>query len=162
MDQKWICQKSEFWARVFLNFQKKYSSLGTHCDFDFQKYGVFQSHSIIWVKLPIIECYGLSFRRFPPLILRFFFSKCPISKPTLALNDTIAEYQQVNVVSEPERIDVFLTRSCVQLTDISCGVVYKATLASLVLFRSYCQVSSLKRFFSVCFWGLRKFVKRWR
>ena len=26
------------------------------------------------------------------------------------------------------------------VTDISCGVVYKATLASLVLFRSYCYV----------------------
>ena len=47
---------------------------------------------------------------------------------------------QVKVVSEPERIDVFLTRSCVQVTDISCGVVYEATLASLVLFRSYCYV----------------------
>ena len=43
---------------------------------------------------------------------------------------------QVKVVSE--RIDVFLTRSCVQVTDISCGVMYKATSASLVLFRSYC------------------------
>ena len=47
---------------------------------------------------------------------------------------------QVKVVSEPERIDVFLTRSWVQVTDISCGVVYEATLASLVLFRSYCYV----------------------
>ena len=45
------------------------------------------------------------------------------------------------VVSEPEQIDVFLTRSCVQVTDISCGVVYKTTLASLVLFRSYCYVT---------------------
>ena len=45
--------------------------------------------------------------------------------------------QQVKVVSEPERIDVFLIRSCVQLTDISCGVVYEATLPSLVLFRNY-------------------------
>lgn len=48
---------------------------------------------------------------------------------------------QVKVVSEPERIGVFLTRSCVHVTDISCGVVYEATLASLVLFRSYCYVS---------------------
>ena len=46
----------------------------------------------------------------------------------------------VTVASEPERIGVFLTRSCVHVTDISCGVVYKATLASLVLFRSYCYV----------------------
>ena len=29
------------------------------------------------------------------------------------------------------------------MTDISCGVVYKATLASLVLFRSYCYVQLL-------------------
>ena len=27
------------------------------------------------------------------------------------------------------------------MTDISCGVVYNATLASLVLFRSYCYVA---------------------
>ena len=27
------------------------------------------------------------------------------------------------------------------MTDISCGAVYEATLASLVLFRSYCYVS---------------------
>ena len=47
---------------------------------------------------------------------------------------------QVKVVSEPERIGVFLTRSCVHVTDISCGVSYGATLASLVLFRSYCYV----------------------
>ena len=47
----------------------------------------------------------------------------------------------VKVVSEAERIDVFLTKSCVQVTDISCGVVYKATLASLVLLRSYCYVA---------------------
>ena len=47
----------------------------------------------------------------------------------------------VMVVLEPERIGVFLTRSCVHVTDISCGVVYEATLASLVLFRSYCYVS---------------------
>ena len=47
----------------------------------------------------------------------------------------------VTVASEPERIGVFLTRSCVHVTDISCGVVYEATLASLVLFRSYCYVS---------------------
>ena len=46
----------------------------------------------------------------------------------------------VTVASEPERIGVFLTRSCVHVTDISCGVVYEATLASLVLFRSYCYV----------------------
>ena len=45
------------------------------------------------------------------------------------------------VASEPERIGVFLTRSCVHVTDISCGVVYEATLASLVLFRSYCYVA---------------------
>ena len=46
--------------------------------------------------------------------------------------DTIvvpALFIQVKVVSEPERIGVFLTR---HVTDISCGVVYKATLASLV------------------------------
>ena len=48
---------------------------------------------------------------------------------------------QVKVVSEPERIDVFLTRICVQVTDISCGVVYEATLASPVLFRSYRYVN---------------------
>ena len=52
---------------------------------------------------------------------------------------SLANYQ-LKVVPEPERIDVFLTRSCVQVTDISCGVVYEATLASLVLFRSYCYV----------------------
>jgi len=46
----------------------------------------------------------------------------------------------VTVASEAERIGVFLTRSCVHVTDISCGVVYEATLASLVLFRSYCYV----------------------
>merc|ERR1711923_617537 len=47
----------------------------------------------------------------------------------------------VTVASEPERIGVFLTWSCVHVTDISCGVVYEATLASLVLFRSYCSVA---------------------
>ena len=47
---------------------------------------------------------------------------------------------RVTVASEPGRIGVFLTRSCVHVTDISCGVVYEATLASLVLFRSYCYV----------------------
>ena len=47
----------------------------------------------------------------------------------------------VTVASEPERNGVFLTRSCVHVTDISCGVVYEATLASLVLFRSYCYVA---------------------
>ena len=47
----------------------------------------------------------------------------------------------VTVASEPERIGVFLTRSCVHVTDISCGVVYEATLASLVLFRSYRYVA---------------------
>ena len=31
------------------------------------------------------------------------------------------------------------------MTDISCGVVYKATLASLVLFRSYCYVIRVLR-----------------
>ena len=30
------------------------------------------------------------------------------------------------------------------MTDISCGVVYEATLASLVLFRSYCYVILIK------------------
>ena len=29
------------------------------------------------------------------------------------------------------------------MTDISCGVVYEATLASLVLFRSYCYVDEV-------------------
>ena len=48
----------------------------------------------------------------------------------------------VTVASEPERNGVFLTRSCVHVTDISCGVVYEATLASLVLFRGYCYVMS--------------------
>ena len=51
---------------------------------------------------------------------------------------------QVKVVSEPERIGVFLTRSSAQVTDISCGVVYEATLAFLVLFRSYCYVEKTK------------------
>ena len=46
----------------------------------------------------------------------------------------------VTVASEPERIGVFLTRSCVHMTDISCGVVYETTLASLVVFRGYCYV----------------------
>ena len=46
----------------------------------------------------------------------------------------------VTVALEPERNGVFLTRSCVQVTNISCGAVYEATLASLVLFRSYCYV----------------------
>ena len=41
---------------------------------------------------------------------------------------------------EPERIDVFLT-SCVQLTDISCRAVYEATLATIVLVRSYRYVT---------------------
>ena len=50
---------------------------------------------------------------------------------------SLAKVSHVTVASEPERIGVFLTRSCVHVTDISCGVVYKATLASLVLFRSY-------------------------
>ena len=50
-------------------------------------------------------------------------------------------FSQVMVVSESERIDVFLTRSCVQVTDISCEVVYEATLASPVLFRSYRYVN---------------------
>ena len=45
--------------------------------------------------------------------------------------------QQVKVIAEPERINVFLTRYCIQVTDISCGAVSEATLASLVLFRSY-------------------------
>ena len=49
----------------------------------------------------------------------------------------------VTVASEPERIGVFLTSSCVHVTDISCGVVYEATLASLVLFRSYCYVTKI-------------------
>ena len=55
----------------------------------------------------------------------------------------ICSTTQVKVVSEPERIGVFLTRSCVHVTDISCGVVYGATLASLVLFRSYCYMDFL-------------------
>ena len=59
----------------------------------------------------------------------------------LGLGKTLFEDKHVTVASEPERIGVFLTRSCVHVTDISCGVVYKATLASLVLFRSYCYVS---------------------
>ena len=62
------------------------------------------------------------------------------SKNIKTCNSSHGHLLQVKVVSEPERIDVFLTRSCVQVTDISCGVVYKATLASLVLFRSYRQV----------------------
>ena len=49
--------------------------------------------------------------------------------------------EHVTVASEPKRIGVFLTRSCVHVIDISCGVVYEATLASLVLFRSYCYVA---------------------
>ena len=53
---------------------------------------------------------------------------------------------QVKVVSEPERIDGFLTRSCVQLTVISCVVVYEATLASLVLFRCYRTVPLRRKF----------------
>ena len=36
----------------------------------------------------------------------------------------------------------------VQVTDISCGVVYEATLASLVLFRSYCYVDKAQNKFS--------------
>ena len=72
------------------------------------------------------------------------------SKNIKTCNSSHGHLLQVKVVSEPERIDVFLTRSCVQLTDISCGVVYEATLASLVLFRSYRYVHSLqsKRFFA--------------
>ena len=49
----------------------------------------------------------------------------------------------VTVASEPERTGVFLTRSCVHVTDISCGVVYEPTSASLVLFPSYCYVVSI-------------------
>ena len=63
--------------------------------------------------------------------------------------------KQVKVVSRPERIDVFLTRSCVQVTDISCGVMYEATLESLVLFKNYCYVTT-KTFLNVClrlFWA---------
>ena len=56
-------------------------------------------------------------------------------------HDSWCENRHVTVASEPERNGVFLTRSCVHVTDISCGVVYEATLASLVLFRSYCYVS---------------------
>ena len=57
----------------------------------------------------------------------------------------------VTVASEPERNGVFLTRSCVHVTDISCGVVYKATLASLVLLRSYCYVHpSIRQGSSTC------------
>ena len=53
-------------------------------------------------------------------------------------------FRHVTVASEPERNGVFLTRSCVHVTDIFCGVVYEATLASLVLFRSYCYVQHHK------------------
>ena len=35
------------------------------------------------------------------------------------------------------------------MTDISCGVVYEATLAFLVLFRSYCYVSAVSRLVAV-------------
>ena len=43
------------------------------------------------------------------------------------------KFNQVKVVSEPQRIDVFLiTRSCAKLTVISCWVVYEATFASPV------------------------------
>ena len=34
-------------------------------------------------------------------------------------------FQQVKDVSELERIDVFLTKSCVQMTDISCALCQK-------------------------------------
>ena len=44
----------------------------------------------------------------------------------------ICSTTQVKVVSEPERIGVFLTRSCVQATNISCWTVYESTLVSLV------------------------------
>ena len=37
------------------------------------------------------------------------------------------------------------------MTDISCGVVYEATLASLVLFRSYCYVVFFEFSNSTCF-----------
>ena len=63
-----------------------------------------------------------------------------IMKNMLQVHIALFPPTQVEVVSEPERNGVFLTRSCVQLTNISCGVVYKATLASLVLLRSYCYV----------------------
>ena len=66
-------------------------------------------------------------------------------KGPLALMPIFPPPPHVMVASEPERIGVFLTRSCVQLTDISCGVVYEATLASLVLFRSYCYVKKGKK-----------------
>ena len=61
--------------------------------------------------------------------------------PTWSLLCIATGWKHVTVASEPERIGVFLTRSCVHVTDISCGVVYEATLASLVLFRSYCYVA---------------------
>ena len=66
---------------------------------------------------------------------------------------------QVKVICEPERNYVFLTKSCVQLTDISCGVVYKATLASLVLFRSYRYVNEPRLLF---FRIKRRCVARWQ
>ena len=63
-------------------------------------------------------------------IITFLFKLGIGLKNTLTCNLHFS-LMQVNVVSEPERIDVFLTRSCVQMTNISCGVMYEATLASL-------------------------------
>ena len=68
-----------------------------------------------------------------------------LTKLTSLTSFSFLAFLQVKVVSEPERIDVFLTRSCAQLTVISCGVVYEATSASLVLFRSYRYVRRTER-----------------
>ena len=50
-------------------------------------------------------------------------------------------HAQVKVVSESNYFDVFLTRSCVQLTDSSCEVMDVAILANLGLFRCYHYVA---------------------
>ena len=42
---------------------------------------------------------------------------------------------QVKVGSEPDLKGAFKTTSCVQVTDVTCEILYKATLANLVLFR---------------------------
>ena len=102
------------------------------------------------------QCFGkVHFSHFVPampfwanvclLLGKFILGKCPVEQNILGQKSWgkcpwANIFGQVKVVSEPERIDVFLTRSWVQVTDISCGVVYEATLASLVLFRSYCYV----------------------
>ena len=89
-------------------------------------------------KSPQFKVY-CSRRRSPSRSLRCSFQVCCFgpSRPRVfyGFDWPGANEIQVKVVSEPEQIDVFLTRSCVQLTDISCGVVYEATLPSLVLFR---------------------------